>query len=369
VTNRKTGTREEWLSARLELLRAEKEHTRQADELARLRQELPWVRIEKEYRFETDDGTASLAELFRGRSQLLVYHFMFGYGDYVDEGNPGCTACSFVADHFDAAVPHLNGHDVTLVAESIAPLEELRLYKRRMGWRFPWVSSLGSDFKYDFGAAFTDEQQRNGAKHNFRHIHDPGQQAPGMSAFALADGVYHTYSTYARGVEQLMGTYRFLDLAPLGRNETGYWWRRHDEYDTRAEYNAKIIAEFRGNQGHVGGMWEETPLLLLHHIGARSRVSRVNPVAYLPDDRRYFIWAANGGAPNNPDWYHNLKAHPDTSIEVGGETIDVVAEEATGAERERIWARATERYPQLNEAARKTPRLIPMIVLTPDGNA
>jgi deazaflavin-dependent oxidoreductase (nitroreductase family) len=369
VTNRKTGTREEWLSARLELLRAEKEHTRQADELARRRQDLPWVRIEKEYRFETDDGSASLAELFRGRSQLLVYHFMFGYGDYVDEGNPGCTACSFVADHFDAAVPHLNGHDVTLVAESIAPLEELRRYKQRMGWRFPWVSSLGSDFKYDFGAAFTDEQQRNGAKYNFRHIHDPGQQAPGMSAFALADGVYHTYSTYARGVEQLMGTYRFLDLAPLGRNETGYWWRRHDEYDTRAEYNAKIIAEFRANQGHVGGAWHETPLLLLHHTGARSSASRVNPVAYLPDNRRYFIWAANGGAPNNPDWYHNLKAHPNTSIEVGNETIDVVAEEATDAERERLFTTAAERYPQLHELARKTPRAIPIVVLTPSGNA
>ena len=160
MTDHTTGTRTEWLAARLELLRAEKEHTRQADELARRRQELPWVRIENEYRFETDEGTASLADLFRGRSQLLVYHFMFGYGDDVDERNPGCTACSFVADHFDAVVPHLNGHDVTLVAESIAPLEELRRYKQRMGWRFPWVSSLGSDFKYDFGAAFTDEQQR-----------------------------------------------------------------------------------------------------------------------------------------------------------------------------------------------------------------
>ena len=191
-----------------------------------------------------------------------------------------------------------------------------------------------------------------------------------MSAFALDDGiVYHTYSTYARGVEQLMGTYRYLDLAPLGRNETGYWWRRHDEYDAPAEYNAKIIAEFRANQGHVGGMWDETPLLLLHHTGAKSGQSRVNPVAYLPIAERYLIWAANGGAPNNPDWYHNLKAHPNTSIEVGNETIDVVAEDTTGAERERLWAAATERYPELNEAARKTPRLIPMIVLTPGGRA
>jgi len=240
VTDHMTGTADQWLAARLDLLRAEKEHTRQADELARRRQELPWVRIEKEYRFETDEGTASLTDLFSGRSQLLVYHFMFGYGDRVDERNRGCTGCSFVADHFDAAVPHLNARDVTLVAESIAPLEELRGYKQRMGWRFPWVSSLGSGFKYDFGAAFTAEQQHNGAEYNFRHTDDPGRQAPGMSAFALADGVvYHTYSTYARGVEQLMGTYRFLDLAPLGRNETGYWWRRHDEYDTPAEYNAR----------------------------------------------------------------------------------------------------------------------------------
>lgn len=235
MTDHMTGTRDEWRAARLELLQVEKEHRRQADELSRRRQQLPWVRITKDYLFETDDGAASLAHLFRGRSQLLVYHFMFGYGDDVDEHNPGCRGCSFIADHFDAVVPHLNGHDVTLVAESIAPLEQLHRYKQRMGWRFPWVSSLGSDFRYDFGAAFTDEQQRNGAVYNFRHTDDPGEQAPGMSAFALADGiVYHTYSTYARGVEQLMGTYRYLDLAPLGRNEQtpSDWWRRHDEYDS-----------------------------------------------------------------------------------------------------------------------------------------
>ena len=230
----KTATREEWEAARVELLKREKELSRMGDDLARGRQALPWVRVEKEYVFETDEAEKTLADLFDGRSQLLVYHFMFGYGDRVDERNPGCVGCTFVADHFDAVVPHLNGHDVTLVAESIAPLAELRRYKQRMGWRFPWVSSLGSDFKYDFGAAFTDEQQREGAEYNFRHTDDPGKQAPGMSAFALADGVvYHTYSTYARGVEQLMGTYRFLDLAPLGRNEEApaAWWRRHDEYD------------------------------------------------------------------------------------------------------------------------------------------
>jgi deazaflavin-dependent oxidoreductase (nitroreductase family) len=139
--------------------------------------------------------------------------------------------------------------------------------------------------------------------------------------------------------------------------------------ETRAEYNAKIIAEFRANQGRVGGMWEETPLLLLHHTGARSGVSRVNPVAYLPDARRYLIWAANGGAPSNPDWYHNLNAHPNTRIEVGSETIDVVAEETSGAERERLFARAAERYPQLHDLARKTDRVIPVITLTPRRGA
>jgi predicted dithiol-disulfide oxidoreductase (DUF899 family) len=229
----KTGTHEEWLAARRELLQAEKEWTRHGDELARRRRELPWVPIEKEYVFETDGGKRTLAELFDGRSQLLVYHLMFGHGYRVDEQNPGCTGCSFVADHFDGAVPHLNGHDVTLVAESIAPLEELRPYKERMGWRFPWVSSLGSDFRYDFGAAFTEEQQRSGADYNFRHVDQPSPQREGMSVFALEDGVaYRTYSTYDRGVEQLMGTLRMLDLAPLGRNEetTGGWWRRHDEY-------------------------------------------------------------------------------------------------------------------------------------------
>jgi predicted dithiol-disulfide oxidoreductase (DUF899 family) len=237
MTDHKTGTREEWLAARLELLEAEKELTRRGDELARRRQELPWVPVDKEYVFETVDGKKTLAELFAGRSQLLVYHLMFGFGFRVDEQNPGCTGCSFVADHFDGAVPHLNGRDVTLVAESIAPLEELQAYKERMGWRFPWASSLGSDFKYDYGAAFTEEQQRNGAEYNFRHTDDPPPQKEGMSAFAVTDGVvHHTYSTYERGVEQLMGTYRILDLAPLGRNEEGLefpaaWWRRHDVYE------------------------------------------------------------------------------------------------------------------------------------------
>jgi predicted dithiol-disulfide oxidoreductase (DUF899 family) len=229
-----TGTQEEWLAARRELLDAEKEHFRAKDELARRRRELPWVPIEKEYVFDTDDGRRTLAELFDGRSQLLVYHFMFGVGYRVDEQNPGCTGCSLVADHFDAAIPHLNGHDVTLVAESLAPLEELRPYKERMRWRFPWVSSGEGDFKHDFGAAFTEEEQRNGAEYNFRHVDRVAPQREGMSAFALRDEVvHHTYSTYDRGVEQFMGTFGYFDVAPLGRNEeeASDWWQRHDEYD------------------------------------------------------------------------------------------------------------------------------------------
>jgi predicted dithiol-disulfide oxidoreductase (DUF899 family) len=233
------GTQEQWLSASKDLLAAEKEHMRRGDELARKRRELPWVPVEKEYSFETGDGTKTLAELFDGRSQLLVYHFMFGYGYRVDQQNPGCTGCSFVADHFDGVRPHLNGHHVTLVAESIAPLSQLQAYAARMDWGFPWVSSLGSDFRYDFGAAFTEEEQRSGAEYNFRHQDTVEPQREGMSVFVMNDGVvHHTYSTYARGVEQLLGTFGFLDIAPLGRNEDpqhpGAWWHRHDEYEEAA---------------------------------------------------------------------------------------------------------------------------------------
>ena len=234
------GTKEQWRSARKELLDAEKEHLRQGDELARRRRELPWVPIDEEYTFETNDGTKTLADLFDGRSQLLVYHFMFDVGFRVDDENPGCTGCSFVADHFDGVVPHLNGHDVTLVSESIAPLERLQAYAARMGWQFPWVSSLDSDFRYDFGAAFTEDQQQRGADYNFKHENHLPAQREGLSAFVLHDGVvHHTYSTYARGVEQLMGTFRYLDVSPLGRNEDplapGGWWHRHDEYETAKE--------------------------------------------------------------------------------------------------------------------------------------
>lgn len=250
-----TGTREEWLAARLKLLEAEKDLTRHNDEVVRKRQELPWVRLDKAYRFDTDDGEASLAELFKGRSQLVVYHFMFG-----PEFTGGCPACSLIADSFNGIFVHLANHDVMLWAVSRAPLDKLNTYKRRMGWTFPWASSFHTDFNYDFNVSFTEEEQRKGeAVYNFR-TDDPvmlqqaggavtseggntfatmagtdirtfTRQREGMSAFVLEDGVvYYTYSTYARGVEDLFGIYPWLDRAPKGRNEHGAWYRRHDEY-------------------------------------------------------------------------------------------------------------------------------------------
>jgi predicted dithiol-disulfide oxidoreductase (DUF899 family) len=254
MTKHMTGTREEWLAARLGLLKQEKELTRRSDELARRRQqELPWVRVDKEYRFETDEGSASLADLFRGRSQLLVYHFMFG-PDYT----AGCPSCSAIADGFNGSVVHLANHDVMLWAVSRAPLAKLQEYKRRMGWTFPWASSVGGDFNFDFNVSFTEEQQREGSvEYNYRrggHAMDATpvpepvaelaattgtdpatytRERPGMSAFVLEDDgvVYHTYSAYARGLDGLWGMYQWLDRAPKGRNETGIWWRRHDEYN------------------------------------------------------------------------------------------------------------------------------------------
>jgi predicted dithiol-disulfide oxidoreductase (DUF899 family) len=255
MTDHKTGTREQWLAARLELLAAEKELTRRSDELARRRQELPWVRIDKAYRFDTDDGSATLEDLFQGRSQLIVYHFMFG-----PDWAAGCPSCSMIADGFNGFAVHLANHDVMLWAVSRAPLAKLQAYKQRMGWTFPWASSFASDFNRDFNVWFTEEQQRQGSvEYNYKR--EPafewraGQEGggegaedkfaamcgtdtasfhrdrPGMSAFILQDGaVYHTYSTYARGVDGVWGVYPWLDRAPKGRNEQGVWWRRHDEY-------------------------------------------------------------------------------------------------------------------------------------------
>ncbi|MGN6729356.1 MAG: DUF899 domain-containing protein [Rhodanobacteraceae bacterium] len=262
VSGHRIASREEWLSDRLELLKAEKELTRRSDELARQRQALPWVRIEKEYRFDTEEGSASLADLFEGRSQLLVYHLMFG-PDYTAP----CPSCSAIADGFNGFAVHLAHHDVMLMAVSRAPLAKLQAYKRRMGWTFPWASSFGSDFNADFAVGITEAQQREGgAEYNYTREAgtppgrtpdgpstrfgnesplsrfarmcgtDPAtyiRERPGMSAFVLEDGaVYHTYSTYARGLDGLWGMYQWLDRAPLGRNEPGGpWWRRHDEYD------------------------------------------------------------------------------------------------------------------------------------------
>jgi predicted dithiol-disulfide oxidoreductase (DUF899 family) len=256
-----TGTREEWLAARLELLQAEKELTRRSDELARQRQALPWVRIEKEYRFDTEDGDVSLADLFGGRSQLLMYHFMFG-PDY----KAGCPSCSSIADGFDGIAVHLANHDVALCAVSRAPLAKLQAYRQRMGWTFPWASAFGTDFNADFNVAFSEKQQREGIEYNYRRespardslagrtvqewqlrgsegpvaqiaamtgtdVPTYTRERPGVSAFALHDGVvHHTYSTFARGLDGLWGMYQWLDRAPLGRNEKGVWWRRHDEY-------------------------------------------------------------------------------------------------------------------------------------------
>jgi predicted dithiol-disulfide oxidoreductase (DUF899 family) len=248
MTKHRTGTRNEWLAARLELLEAEKELTRRSDELAGRRQALPWVRVDKAYRFETDEGNASLPDLFRGRTQLLVYHFMFG-PDYA----AGCPSCSAIADGFNGFAVHLAHHDVMLWAVSRAPLAKLQAYKRRMGWTFPWASSFGGDFNRDFNVWFTEDQQREGGiEYNYRReapltAGDEGpvdhaamagtdtatytRERPGLSAFALEDSVvYHTYSAYARGVDGLWGMYQWLDRAPKGRNETGLWWRRHDEY-------------------------------------------------------------------------------------------------------------------------------------------
>jgi predicted dithiol-disulfide oxidoreductase (DUF899 family) len=255
MTTHKTGTRDEWLAARLPLLEAEKELTRRSDELARMRQDLPWVRVDKAYTFDTDEGSASLADLFRGRSQLLIYHFMFG-PDY----KAGCPSCSSIADGFNGVAVHLANHDVMLWAVSRAPLAKLQAYKQRLGWTFPWASSFRSDFNADFAVGFNEQQQRDGIHYNYRREKgrpaaalanasdgsavfanmcgtDPAtfaRERPGMSAFTLEDGVvYHAYSAYARGLDGLWGMYQWLDRAPKGRNETDVWWRRHDEYATR----------------------------------------------------------------------------------------------------------------------------------------
>jgi predicted dithiol-disulfide oxidoreductase (DUF899 family) len=266
MSTHKTGNRQQWLDARLPLLEAEKELTRQSDALAKRRQELPWVLVDKDYRFDTPTGSVALADLFKGRSQLLVYHFMFG-PDY----EAGCPSCSSIADGFNGIVVHLENHDVAFTAISRAPQGKLQAFRQRMGWTFDWASSSGSDFNADFGIWFTEQQQRDGGiDYNYRR--EPAAQGPargqtvsewkeegeaspmqqiaamtgtdiatyardrpGLSAFVMEDGkIYHTYSCYSRGVDGIMATYQWLDRAPKGRNEQGIWWRHHDKYAQEA---------------------------------------------------------------------------------------------------------------------------------------
>ena len=249
ATTHPVATRDEWLRARTQLLEAEKALTRQGDEVARRRQALPWVKVERDYRFETCQGEKRLADLFHGRSQLLVYHLMFG-PDYTAP----CPSCSAIADGFDGFWPHLANHDVMLVAISRAPFEKLQTYRQRHGWTFPWVSSFGNDFNYDYFVGLTDPQQDQGYDYNFEHkppiprdldggpnehaamcgvdVRTYLKELPGMSAFVLEDGdIYHSYSTYARGLDTLWGMYQWLDRAPLGRNEEGgRWWKHREDY-------------------------------------------------------------------------------------------------------------------------------------------
>ncbi len=229
-------TRADWLAERLALLAQEKELTRQRDRLAAARRELPWVAVTHPYRFSSVDGGATgvtLADLFEGRGQLLVYHFMFGPG-----WEEGCPSCSFWADNYNGIVVHLNQRDVTLVAVSRGPVQQLAAYRSRMGWSFPWYSSAESTFNFDYGVSFTEDQQQTGAEYNFAPASGPGDEAPGLSAFVRgADGgVYHTYSCYSRGLDAFNGAYQLLDVTPRGRNEDELpwsmaWLRRHDQYE------------------------------------------------------------------------------------------------------------------------------------------
>ena len=235
----RTGTKEhkvvspeEWLAARKALLAQEKEFTRQRDALSAARRQLPWVKIEKDYVFEGSDGKETLADLFGGKSQLMIYHFMLGPG-WVQ----GCPSCSYLADHFDGAIPHLAQRDVAFVVVSRAPLAEIEAYKKRMGWKFKWVSSNGSDFNHDFHVSFTPEEKASGkVDYNYAVGSFPSEEAPGLSTFIKDNGaVFHAYSTYARGLDIIVGTYNMLDLAPKGRDEASLpwsmaWVRRHDEY-------------------------------------------------------------------------------------------------------------------------------------------
>lgn len=235
MTDRQVVTRQEWLQARLALLEREKAFTHERDALSEARQALPWVEITKDYRFDTGDGQKSLIDLFGKNSQLIVYHFMYG-----PDWQVGCKSCSFWADNFDRNVVHLAARDVTLVAVSRAPLETLEAFKKRMGWSFGWVSSLGSDFNYDFDVSFTPEDREKGEiRYNYGPSGFPADEAPGISVFARdTDGrVFHTYSTYSRGLDMMNAAYHYLDLVPKGRDERSFdmpmtWLRLRDEYSS-----------------------------------------------------------------------------------------------------------------------------------------
>jgi predicted dithiol-disulfide oxidoreductase (DUF899 family) len=234
--NHKVVSRDQWLKARKALLAKEKEFARQRDQLSAERRELPWEKVEKSYVFDTPRGKQSLAELFDGRSQLIVYHFMFGPG-----WEEGCPSCSYLMDHVDGMLPHLNARDVTFTAVSRAPLAQIEAFKRRMGWRFPWASSFGNDFNFDYNVSFTKDQVANGQMYyNYEMGGPPIEELPGTSVFYKdAEGdVFHTYSSYARGLDILVGTYNYLDLTPKGRDEEGLafsmaWVRHHDKYGPR----------------------------------------------------------------------------------------------------------------------------------------
>lgn len=233
MAQHKIASREEWTAARKALLRKEKELTRLRDKLSAERRELPWVKVEKSYAFDTPSGRKTLAELFDGRSQLIVYHFMFAPG-----WKEGCVGCSFLADHVDGANLHLRHHDVTFVAISRAPLAEIEAYKKRMGWQFTWVSSNASDFNYDYHVSFTEGDLAKGkVYYNYEMIESSMEELPGSSVFYkdAAGDIYHTYSDYGRGGEEVLGAYMLLDVTPKGRNESSAmdWVRRHDRYEDR----------------------------------------------------------------------------------------------------------------------------------------
>jgi len=233
AVNRKIVSHSEWLAARTEFLKKEKEFTRLRDELSKQRRELPWEKVEKKYVFDGPNGKESLADLFAGRSQLLVYHFMLG-PDWVE----GCASCSLLADHFDGAIPHLNARDVTFLVVSRAPLSQIQAFQKRMGWKFKWVSANGTDFNFDYKVSFTPEDIKKGEpNYNFNTIPFNIEEGPGLSAFYKdqAGAVFHTYSAYARGLDMNIGAYNFLDLAPKGRDEEGLafsmsWVKHHDKY-------------------------------------------------------------------------------------------------------------------------------------------